>query len=102
MERNNKYDIELEEMTQEALEGFEHNLTRAYMNGGSKEFFNTLEIYNELLGKCKEYIKRNFKRFSWDFSNVSLDENFTAEKNTVSAAIYDIKVPDWLNLYFPY
>lgn len=102
MEKNNKYDIKLEEITQEALEGIERNLQLAYVRGGKVEFLDCLRIYNKLLNKVKIYIKRNFKRFSWDFSGMDLDEKLTAEKSEGVAAVYCIRIPDWLDLYFPY
>lgn len=103
MEKNNKYDIKLEEMTQEALEGIERNLQFAYVRGGKVEFLDCLRIYNKLLNKVKTYIKRNPKRFSWDFSSVNLSEKLTAEKPcTGEAAVYCIRIPEWLDLYFPY
>lgn len=103
MEKNNEYDIKLEEMTQEALEGIERNLQLAYVRGGKVEFLDCLGVYNKLLNKVKTYIKRNLRQFSWDFSGVDLSEKLTAEKPDIGeAAVYCIRIPDWLNLYFPY
>jgi len=97
----NKYDEELENLTQKIMENFKYNLQISLLKS-HKDFFDCLDFYNRKLDEIRDFIRKNIKSFSYDFSNVNLDDDFTAEYSKGTGNIFDIHVPDWFNLYFPY